>query len=235
MVFDEEEQADVDSCLNDLRKIRQEIEQTKFDDIADYCVARHEETITLFLEMSKFIEDNLDIFYNPDWKWVQSNKCAHALMNEYNSVLGYSPDPKCISIWIPMGIKFFYNLEQRRVLWITHERNLENERGTSPDMDMDGVKYRFFHFWVGGRWPSFGYEKYAKTPAFENYFGEFPKSPFGYFTLKNWVDEDWKNANICKTCLKEAISSILCQDKETLDKITSMKADTKMARENEGF
>ena len=233
MIFDKEDQAVVDSWLTDLRKTRQKIERTKFGDIADYCVARHEETIELFLEMSKFIEDNLDVFYNPDWKWVQSNKCAHARMNEYNSVLGYSPDPKYISIWIPMGIKFFYNLEQKRVFWITHERNVESERNTGPDMEC--VKYKFFHFWDGNKYPAFGYEKYARTPAFENYFGELPKSPFGYFTLKDWVDEDWKNANICKTCLKEAISSILCQDKETLDHIVGMKADIKTARENEGF
>jgi hypothetical protein len=233
MVFDKEDQGRVNSWLEELRQVREEVEQTNFNDVSDYCVARREDTIKLFLEMSKFIEDNLDIFYNPDWKWVQSNKCAHARMNEYNSVLGYSSSPKTISIWIPMGIKFFYNLEQKRVLWITHERNVENVRDTGPDMER--VKYKFFHFWDGGTCPSIGYEKYAKTPAFENYFGELPESPFGYFTLKDWVDEDWKNANICKTCLKEAISSILCQDKETLDHIVGMKADIKMARNKEGF
>ena len=52
MVLDKEEQADVASWLTTLRETRQKIEVTKFDDIADYCVARREETIKLFLEMS---------------------------------------------------------------------------------------------------------------------------------------------------------------------------------------
>ena len=231
MVFDKEDQGRVNSWLEELRKVREEVEQTNFNDVSDYCVARREETIELFLEMSKFIEDNLDVFYNPDWKWVQSNKCSHALMNEYNSVLGYSTDPKFISIWIPQGIKFFYNLELKRVLWVTHERYVENERDTSPDMEC--VKYKFFKFWTnGGKYPSLGYEKYVKTPAFVDYFGELPESPFGYFALKGWVDEDWKNANICKTCLKNAISIILGQDKETLARISSMKSDIGAAYAN---
>ncbi len=230
MAFDKEDQISVNSWLDEIRRVRKEVEQTNFSDVSDYCVARREDTIKLFLEMSKFIEDNLDIFYNPDWKWVQSNKCAYALMNEYNSVLGYSTDPKCISIWIPLGIKFFYNLEQKRVFWITHERDVENERNTGPDMEC--VKYRFFHFYDGGKFPSFGYEQYAKTPAFETYFGNLPKSPFGYFRLKDWVDEDWKNANVCKDCLKEAISSILGQDKEILNRITTMKSDIGAAYAN---
>lgn len=224
MVFNKEEQSSVNSWLEELRKIRKEVEQTNFNDVLDYCVARREETIKLFLEMSEFLEDNIDVFYNLNWKWVQSDKYARAFMNEYNSVLGYSTDPKYIYNWIPLGIKFFYDLEQKRVLWITHERYMQNEASTSPDMEC--VKYNFFKFWTdGGKYPSLGYEKYVKTPTFENYFGEFPESPFGYFTLKDWVDEDWKNANICKTCLKDAIFSILGQDKETLDRITSMKSD----------
>ena len=123
MVFDKEERDDDDSWLKDIRKVRKEVEQTSFSDIADYCVSRREETIKLFLEMSKFIEDNIDVFYNPEWKWVQSKRCPlGVLMNNYNPVHKYASNKETIKFWISGGIKFFYNLIEKRVFWITHER-----------------------------------------------------------------------------------------------------------------
>ena len=149
-MFDKEEQENVDSWIKDLREVRKEVEQTNFSDIADYCVARREETIKLFLEMSKFIEDNIDVFYNPNWKWVQSNRCSGALMNSYNPVLVYSSNKETISLWIPEGIKFFYNLLEKRVFWITHDSAFK-DRNTSPDMER--WKYNFFSFWDNGKYP----------------------------------------------------------------------------------
>ena len=234
MVFDKEDERNVDSWIKDLRETRKEVEQTNFSDIADYCVARREETIKLFLEMSQFIEDNMDVFYNPKWKWVQSNKCHNALMNSYNPVLGYSGSKESISLWIPGGIKFFFNLPEKRVFWITHERYSDfKERDTSPDMER--LKYNFFSFWDDGKYPSFGYEKYVRTPSFERYFGDLPDSPHGYFNIKSKVDKDWENATICRTCIWEAIASIHTCDKELLSQIKNVKADVRLTRKDEGF
>lgn len=235
MVFDKEEQDDVDSWLKDIRKTREEVEQTNFSDIVDYCVARREETIKLFLEMSTFLEDNIDVFYNPNWKWVQSNKCHNALMNDHNPVLGYSGSKSTVNLWIPGGIKFFFNLSMKRVLWITHERysDFNVDRGTTSDMER--LRYNFFSFWNNGEYPLFGYEKYVCTPSFECYFGALPDSPHGYFNIKAKVDNDWENAMICKKCLKEAIVTIHDCDKELLSQIKNMKSDIKFARKKENF
>ena len=234
MVFDKEDQKNVDSWIKDLREARKEVEQTNFSDIADYCVARREETIKLFLEMSKFIEDNIDVFYNPNWKWVQSNRCHNALMNSYNPVLGYSGSKESINLWIPGGIKFFFNLPEKRVFWITHERYSGfSDRDTSSDMER--WKYNFFSFWDNGKYPSFGYEKYVRTPSFECYFGDLPDSPHGYFNIKSKVDKDWENAKVCRDCLKEAIVAIHTCDKELLTKIKNMKTDIRLTRKDEGF
>lgn len=236
MVFDKEEQKDVNSWVKELKKIRKEVEHINFSDVADYCVARREETIKLFLEMAKFIEDNIDVFYNPDWKWVASNKCYDALKNLYNPVLGYSKSNKeYIHFWIPGGLKFLYHLTSKRVLWITHEHGLPtSSRDTSPDMEK--WKYNFFDFWKnGGQYPIEGYEQYVKTPAYESYFGKKPDFPQAYFHLKKKVDEDWENAKICRACLKEAIVTIHSCDRDLLKEINSMKADIRIAREDEGF
>ena len=234
MVFDKEDQKNVDSWIKDLRKVRTEVKHTNFSDIVDYCVARREETIKLFLEMSKFIEDNIDVFYDPNWKWVQFNTCHNALKNRYNPILGYSTSKETINLWIPGGIKFFFNLLEKRVFWITHERYSNfNDKDTSPDMER--WRYNFFFFWDNGKYPSCGYEKYVRTPSFECYFGALPDSPHGYFDIKAKVDEDWENAKLCRTCIWEAIETIHTCDKELLSKINDMKADIKLAREDDGI
>lgn len=236
MVFDKEDQANVDSWLTHIRKTHKEIGRTKFDDIANYCVARREETIKLFLEMSKFIEDNLDVFYNPDWKWVPSNRCYDAQMNNYNPVHIYSSNDKNnMHIWIPGGLKFLLHLPSKRVLWITHEQGVTDAsfNGTSPDMEK--WKYNFFKFWDGGSYPAFGYEKYVKTPTFETYFGAMPKFPQEYFDIKKKVDEDWENAKACRACIKKAIVAINDCGKKLLSNIKSMKVDIRIAREDEGI
>ena len=234
MVFDKEDQKNVDSWIKDLREVRKEVEQTNFSDIADYCVARREETIKLFLEMSKFIEDNIDVFYNPAWKWVQTSKCNNALMNINNPVLGYSKNPDFIHLWIPGGIKFLLRLSDKRVLWISHERHPRYTH-SETNSDMEKWRYNFFTFWDAGQYPGFGYEKYVKTPAYENYFGNRPETPQGYFNLKKKVDEDWENAKVCRDCLKEAIVTIHTCDKELLTQIKNVKTDIRLTRKDEGF
>ena len=234
MVFDKEDQDNVASWLKDIRKARKEVEQTNFSDIADYCVARREETIKLLIEMSKFLEDNIDVFYNPNWKWVQSNRCPGALMNRYNPVLGYGSSKETIHLWIPGGIKFFYNLVEKRVFWITHERYYGYMDGDTTS-DMERWRYNFFSFWDNEKYPSCGYEKYVRTPSFECYFFTLPDSPHGYFDIKAKVDKDWENAMICKKCLKEAIVAIHDCDKELLSKIKNMKTDIRLARKEEEF
>ena len=234
MVFDKGDKDDVDSWLKDIRNARKEVEQTNFSDIADYCVARREETIKLLLEMSKFLEDNIDVFYNPNWKWVKSNRCAGALMNSYNPVLGYAGSKETINLWIPGGIKFLLRLSDKRVLWISHERHPRYTHSeTNPDMEK--WHYNFFAFWEEGQYPKEGYEKYVKTPAFELYFGNLPTIPQGYFNLKNKVDEDWENAKVCRDCLKEAIVTIHTCDKELLSQIKNMKTDIRLTRKEENF
>lgn len=234
MVFDKEEQENVDSWIKDLREARKEVEQTNFSDIADYCVARREETIKLFLEMSKFIEDNIDVFYNPEWKWVQTSKCNNALMNINNPILGYSRNTDFIHLWIPGGIKFLLRLSDKRVLWISHERHPRYTH-SETNSDMEKWHYNFFNFWEDGHYPKEGYEKYVKTPAFELYFGNLPTIPQGYFNLKNKVDEDWENAKVCRDCLKEAIVTIHTCDKELLTQIKNVKTDIRLTRKDEGF
>jgi hypothetical protein len=234
VVFDKEEQENVDSWIKELRKIRKEVEQTNFSDIADYCVARREETIKLFLEMAEFLENNIDVFYNPNWKWVQSSKYRDALMNINNPVLGYSRKSDFIHLWIPGGIKFLLRLSDGRVLWITHERHPRYIH-SETNSDMERWHYNFFNFLDAGQYPGFGYEKYVKTPAYENYFGNRPETPQGYFNLKQKVDEDWENAKVCRDCLKEAIASIHTCDKELLSQIKNVKADVRLTRKDEGF
>ena len=236
MVFDKEEQVDVASCLTSIRETRRKIERTKFDDIADYCVARREETIKLFLEMSKFLEDNIDVFYNPDWEWVPSNRCREAQMNKYNPVQIYrGSDKNYMHIWITGGLKFLFHLPSKRVLWITHEQGITIGSAASMSINMEKWKYNFFSLWDGGRYPTFGYEQYVKTPTFETYFGAKPKFPQEYFDFKKKVDQDWENAKICRACLKKAIITIKDCDKELLSNINNMKADIKFARKDEGI
>lgn len=234
MVFDKEDEKNVDSWLKEIREVRKEVGHTNFSDVVDYCVARREETIKLFLEMSTFLEDNIDVFYNPNWKWVQSNRCHTALMNNYNPVLGYSNSKETLNLWIPGGIKFFFNLTEKRVFWITHERYSDfRDRDTNPDMER--WRYNFFSFWDDGKYPSFGYEKYVCTPSFECYFGDLPDSPHGYLDIKKRVDKDWENAMICKKCLKDAIVKIHDCDKELLSKINGIKTDIRLARKEGEF
>ena len=50
--------------MKELRGSRREIAETSFQEVADYCVARREETIKLMLEISTFLENNLNVFYD---------------------------------------------------------------------------------------------------------------------------------------------------------------------------
>ena len=64
-MFDKDELKEVKSWMKEIRLDRKEIAETKYDDVAAYCVARHEDTINLLLGMSKFIEDNIALCQNP--------------------------------------------------------------------------------------------------------------------------------------------------------------------------
>lgn len=239
-MFNEKDKDTVNSWMKELREARKEIAETSFQDVADYCVARREETIKLMLEISTFLENNLDVFYDANWKWSRSNFCTDALRNQNNPVLVHIPrscgNPSKSSplyIWIPDGIKFLFLRDKKRVVWVTHEHNNQNQYRTSYDMEK--WKYNFFSLWQEGSLPEEGYEKYLKTPAYENYFGKRPYTPRGYFNIKKKVDEDWKNANICQMCIKDAISTIHDCDTKFLSEIESVKCDIRIARRDEDF
>lgn len=239
-MFNGEDQDTVNSWMKELREIRKEIGQTNFQDVADYCVARREETIKLLLEISKFLEDNIDVFYDANWKWTDTDMGQYILMNPNNPVLvsapqGHRGKDDYLRIWIPGGIKFLLQLATTRVVWVTHENKLQYPYRTKTSPDMEEWKYNFFELWKFGQYPNEGYEQYVKTPVYENYFGKRPDTPQGYLYIKEKVDEDWENANICLTCLKNAIAKILDCDKKLLSEIESVKCDIRNARRDGGF
>ena len=208
MLFDEQTQANVDSWLKETRSIRKTIANMSFSDVAAYCVAKREDTIKLFMEMSQFLEDNIDMFLPDDAKEGNVN----TPVNVYAS-------GDYIHVWIDDGIKFLLHVPSTRVLWVTHEQGKK-----TYNYDLDGIHYHFFTFWDKGRYPKNGYETYLKSPTFESYFGELPSNLQWCFDIKDKVDEDWRNANICKDCIKKAIVAISDCEKALLSKIKEVKA-----------
>lgn len=231
-MFDKDELKEVKSWMKEIRRDRKEIAATRYDDVAEYCVARHEDTINLLLGMSKFLEENIDLFYDRQWDWYKHGCSGYSavMRNNTNPVRYYDDTNHGVyrHIWIPHDIKFLYHIPTKRVLWVTHECS-DRDSNYESGPDMERWKWNYFKFWQEGKYPTKGYEDYVRTPTVENYFGLPPRDARGWAEFKRKVDEDWKNAQKCKECLKEGIQKLLQADQETLSIIKGMKDGTKEA------
>ena len=213
----------MESLAKELMSIRREADKVKYNDVAAYCVARHEDTLKLFMSMAKFIEDNISLFYDPTWHWIG---CAsEAQRNTRNSMKMEFTDSsrKRPVLWKCSGIKFVYYLEDKRVIFITKDNG--SGRGYLWDVKWHYIKHPYedcmFHA---------GYEQFVKTPTLENYFGDkwdLNKGKLEYEdfkALKDAIDEDWKNAKQCEDALKETIGALLTEERDRMKGIKDMVA-----------
>ena len=235
------------SVIANVNNIRRQTHDTNFEDVKAYCVSKYEETIGIFMEIGKFIEDNIGLFLSRRIGFSQDaveskymkrggpSCCGVGL--ERNKVNLYFTNRKdgyyrVVYVWLNDGICFIYNIETERVTFITN-----NEKAKPSRLDYNSFpKLNLFSEWEEGTYPRYGYERFANVsaPVFETYFKDIKINSLGsLIALKDMVDEDYQTAIQCVRCLEHDVDQICKDEQEFLDKMKKLKESTKGENNNE--
>lgn len=219
---------ELSKCVVEIRAARYDYEGLDFKDVEKYCIAKRDETVTIFLEMENFIQKNLDIFYRPTDKWVMRAAASnnYGMVNEHNRVCVFPNGKNQYYIWVDMGIMFF--LKDGKVVYIS---KMVDKRGEKWNTAFDNFKFNFFdEFDENGNHPTEGYTRLSFFPSIEHYFPNANPVTFNdWCALKKKVDEDYKNAVDCRNLLIRAVKEIQEDELKYLEGIRELKASSKEA------
>ena len=214
--------------LATIRLAKREYRVMDFKDVEKYCIAKRDETLTIFLEMESFIQKNLDIFYNPDDKWVKRSSASndYGMVNEHNRVVAFQYVQGQYYIWIDGGIVFYLNAGV--VVYIS---KMIERSGMKWNCASDNLRFHYFpEFDEKGKRPTEGYTRFSFFPRMENYFPkENPVTFSDWSDLKKRVDEDYRNAVECRNFLIQAVKEIQEDEQEHLNGIKALKESSKEA------
>lgn len=210
-----------------IRAARYDYEGLDFKDVEKYCIAKRDETLTIFLEMENFIQKNLDIFYRPTDTWVKRASASdnYGMVNDHNRVVVFQNGKGQHYVWIDKGIVF--SLNAGVVVYISKM----TARAEMWNTAFDDFKFHYFpEFDEAGKHPTEGYARFSFFPRMENYFpGEHPVTFNDWSNLKRRVDEDYQNAIEVRNLLIQAVKEIQEDEQKHLDGIKSLKESSKEA------
>lgn len=219
---------ELSKSLATIRRAKREYRALDFKDVEGYCLAKRDDTLTIFLEMESFIQNNLDIFYNPDDRWVKRDKSrpSYGRSNEHNRVVSYRNVPGQYYIWIDQGIMFCLN--EGNVVCISR---MIDKSGTKWNCAFDVFKFHYFPgFDDTGMLPTEGYSRFSFMPTMEHYFpDESPVTFSDWSDLKKRVDSDYQNVIECRNLLIQAVNQIQEDEQKVLDVIKAIKESSKEA------
>ena len=209
-----------------IRAARYDYKGLDFKDVEKYCIAKRDETLTIFLEMENFIQKNLDVFYRPTDKWVKrASNSNYGMVNEHNRVCVFPNGKNQHFIWIDRGIMFFLN--DGKVVYIS---KMVDKRGEKWNTAFDNFKFHFFDEFENGQHPAEGYTRLSFYPSIEHYFPNASPVTFNEWSaLKKKVDEDYNNVVDCRNLLIQAVKEIQEDELKYLEGIRELKASSKEA------
>jgi hypothetical protein len=214
--------------LATIRLARREYRVMDFKDVEKYCIAKRDETLTIFLEMENFIQKNLDIFYNPDDRWVKRAAASnnYGMANDHNRVVAFQNAKGHYYIWIDKGIMF--SLNDGNVVYIS---KMVDKHGEKWNTAFDNFKFHYFpEFDESGERPTDGYTRLSFFPRMANYFPkENPVTFNDWCNLKRRVDEDYQHAIEVRNLLIQAVKEIQEDEQKHLDGIKALKESSKEA------
>lgn len=113
----------LNSLVNSIKNVRNECLKYEFDDVVKYCIEKHNETFDILEEMCKFIEDNFEIFYNPNdvFKCRYFNEDNKGMTNPRNRIICSKEKAyrnTIINIWVDDRFSFVYNLTTNKCIYI---------------------------------------------------------------------------------------------------------------------
>ena len=203
-------------------KARYSALESDFKDVEAYCLAKRDDTLTMFLEMENFIEKNVDVFYNPKDTWVaRGTVSVFGQKNAHNRVVVYFYKDDVLRVWIDKGIVFALN--KGKVVYISkmEDNGIENKESHNH-------KFRFFsEKTADGTMPTEGYARYGLcSPTFENYFPKRvkPTTYQEWKKFKSFVDEDYNAACECKKLLIQGVVQICEDERNYHNGIVELKA-----------
>ena len=208
----------------EIRAARYDYEGLDFKDVEKYCIAKRDETLTIFLEMENFIQKNLDVFYRPTDTFVKrASNSNYGMVNGHNQVCVF---PNDYYIWIDKGIMF--SLNDGKVVYIS---KMIDKSGTRWNTAFDNFKFHYFpEFDEAGERPTEGYTRLSFFPRMANYFPkENPVTFSDWSNLKRRVDEDYQNAIEVRNLLIQAVKEIQEDEQEHLNGIKALKESSKEA------
>ena len=218
---------ELSKCVVEIRAARYDYEGLDFKEVEKYCIAKRDETLTIFLEMENFIQKNLDIFYRPNDTWVKrASNSNYGMVNEHNRVCVFPNGKNQYYIWVDKGIMFYLN--EGEVVYIS---KMVDKRGEKWNNAFDNHKFHFFVEYENGQHPTEGYTRLSFYPSIANYFPNIcPPVTFNEWSaLKKNVDEDYKNAVDCRNFLIQAVREIQEDELKYLEGIRELKASSKEA------
>ena len=208
--------------LDKIREARERCSALDFKDVEAYCLAKRDDTLTMFLEMENFIEKNVDVFYNPYDKWEDRGSVSvFGKKNAHNRVVIYFYRDDVLRVWIDKGIMFVLN--EGKVVYISkmEDNGIENKESHNH-------RFRFFNEWTDkGAVPTEGYARYGlRSPTFENYFPKAakPTTFHQWKKFKSFVDEDYNAACECKKLLIKGVVQICEDERNYHNGIVELKA-----------
>lgn len=211
-----------------IRAARYDYEGLDFKDVEKYCIAKRDETLTIFLEMENFIQKNLDVFYRPTDKWVKRAAASnnYGMKNEHSRVCVFPNGRNQYYIWVDRGIMFFLN--DGKVVYIS---KMVDKHGEKWNTAFDNFKFHFFdEYDEAGEHPKEGYTRLSFFPRMENYFPkENPVTFSDWSNLKRRVDEDYQHAIEVRNLLIQAVKEIQEDELNYLEGIRKLKASSKEA------
>jgi hypothetical protein len=217
---------ELSKCVVEIRATRYDYEGLDFKDVEQYCIAKRDETLTIFLEMENFIQKNMDIFYRPNDTWVKrASNSNYGMVNEHNRVAVFQNGKGQYYVWIDRGIVFFVNAGV--VVYISKMM----QRGEPWNTAFDNFKFHYFpEFDEDGKHPTEGYSRLSFYPRMANYFPkENPVTFSDWSNLKKRVDEDYQNAIEVRNLLIQAVKEIQEDEQEHLNEIKALKESSKEA------
>ena len=145
------------SKVEEALKTRLQYKEVDFSPTLRYCHRKHDDTLCLLLEMEKFLEDNLKLFFNPEDTYVRRADVPYkGQKNNHNSVLIFDEkNNDILTVWLDQGIYFCFNKRSEKVVFISHNVGLGfNQFNTSEN-------YNTYNFFDKGDLV-FGYDRFFK-------------------------------------------------------------------------
>ena len=220
----------LNSLVSSIKSTRDVYKKSEFSDVEKYCIEKHKATFDILEELCQFIENNFEIFYNPDDKLsyryhrtAYSNIC-YGRSNVHNRVVtSYESNRAKPNFWIDDRFSFTYDITTKKVVFVHNLNGLEK----SP-MDYNETEYghNIYDKKKSPRsgtdaWCYFGeYDGRSKWKKWDDFkISSFEEAD----NTKRYVDWDYENALDLVKQFTESIKEIAEDEAKYLTKINEVK------------